>query len=56
MQITVAGLIEILKKKPQDDVVEYVICTEDSQIVAMHIERTIKPLAKMFKSFGRLSA
>jgi hypothetical protein len=53
MAITVAELIEKLKEKDQEAVVEFVVATESGQLVCADVSKTAKAMAailKMFKS------
>lgn len=53
--VTIRELIQKLSEKDQNQVVEYVIADPDSQLVLMHLEKTMKSLSKMLKTFARMS-
>lgn len=47
--MTVAKLIEALKKKEQSQEVEFIVCRTDGAIVCMNVERNAKDIVKLLK-------
>jgi predicted SnoaL-like aldol condensation-catalyzing enzyme len=45
----IKDLILILKKKPQNQNVEFIVVTDEGQLVAMELERTAKDMSAVIK-------
>lgn len=45
--------ITILKEKDEGQEIEFLVATEQGQIIAAFVEKQVKPMQKMLKLFGK---